>query len=160
MTRTTEVTMPTECEIVLTRTFNVPAALVFDFHTRPEHIQKWLLGPTGWTMPVCEIDLRVGGRYRYVWRNADSGKQFGVTGQYREVRAPVRLVHTESMDGAPGDALCTLNFAETDGHTTLTSTMLFPSRDMRDQALQSGMTDGTAVSYDRMESIMNAARYA
>jgi uncharacterized protein YndB with AHSA1/START domain len=155
MKRTVDVTTPSEREIQVTRDFDAPAQLVFDFHTKPEHVQEWLLGPPGWSMPICEIDLRVGGIYRYVWRN-DAGKgEFGVRGAFREIAAPARLVHTETMDGAPGEALCTLAFVQSGESTTLTTAMLFSSKEARDQALQSGMADGMSASYDRLEQRMN-----
>jgi uncharacterized protein YndB with AHSA1/START domain len=150
-----DVTTPSELEITVSRVFAAPAKLVFDFHTRAEHVQKWLLGPPGWSMPVCEIDLRAGGAYRYVWRNDKSGAEFGTRGEYREVIVPERLVHTERMDGADGEALCTLTFVESAGRTTLTTLMRFPTKETRDQALQSGMTDGMSMSYDRMEAAMS-----
>jgi uncharacterized protein YndB with AHSA1/START domain len=154
MMKTVEVTTPSELEIVVTRTFRAPAALVFDYHTRPEHVRQWLLGPPGWSMPVCEIDLRVGGRYRYLWREAGRGAEFGVSGEFRAIDAPRRIVHTETLDGTPGDVWCTLTLMEVGDRTTLTMAMAFPSRSLRDQALKSGMTDGTAASYDRLEEMM------
>jgi uncharacterized protein YndB with AHSA1/START domain len=155
MPATVDVTTPSDREIRVTRTFDAPAELIFNFHTKAEHVQKWLLGPPGWSMPVCNIDLRVGGHYQYVWRNDDNGAEFGARGEYREIAAPQRLVHSESMDGTEGEALCTLTFVESGGRTTLTTTMLFPSKEARDQALQSGMTDGMSVSYERLESVLN-----
>ncbi len=154
MPATVDVTTPSDREIRVTRAFAAPARLLFDFHTKAEHVQKWMLGPPGWSMPICEIDLRVGGRYQHVWRNADDGAEFGARGEYREIAAPERLVHSESMDGAEGEALCTLTFVESGGQTTLSTTMLFSSKDARDEALQSGMTDGMAVSYERLESVV------
>ena|ERR1700736_540999 len=155
MPATVDVTTPSDREIQVTRTFDAPAQLIFDFHTKPEHVQKWLLGPPGWSMPVCDIDLTVGGRYRYVWRNDDNGAEFGTHGEFREIAAPRRLVHSESMDGTEGEALCTLTFAESGGRTTLSTTMRFPTSEARDRALQSGMTDGMSVSYERLETVLN-----
>src|SRR5882762_9042358 len=111
-------------EIVMTRVSDAPRSLVFDAFTKPELVKQWLLGPPGWSMPVCEIDLRVGGAYRYVWRHAD-GKEMGMGGVYREIVAPERLVCTELFDEAwyPGEALVTTILAEQGGRTTLTSTM-------------------------------------
>ncbi len=154
MPKTVDVTTPSEREICVTRSFEASAQRVFDFHTKAEHVQKWLLGPTGWSMPICEIDLRAGGRYRYLWRNASGGSEFGSRGEYREIAAPERLVHTETMDGVEGEALCTLTFVESAGRTTLSTTMLFPSKAIRDEALQSGMTDGMASSYERLEGVI------
>ena len=155
MPTTVEVTTPSDREIRVTRTFDAPARLIFDYHTKAEYVQKWLLGPPGWSMPVCDIDLRVGGRYHYVWRNDDDGAEFGARGEYREIAAPERLVHSESMDGAEGEALCTVTFVESGARTTLSTTMLFASKDARDEALQSGMTDGMSVSYERLEAVVN-----
>jgi uncharacterized protein YndB with AHSA1/START domain len=151
------VATPSDREIRVTRTFDAPAQVVFDFHTKPEHVQKWLLGPPGWSMPVCEIDLRAGGVYRYVWRSDENGMEFGVQGQFREIDAPARLVHTESMDGREGEALCTLTLTESGETTRLDLAMLFPSQSERDAALESGMTEGMSMSYDRLEESASAA---
>ena len=154
------VATPSDTEFSVTRVFNAPARLIFDYHTVPERVRKWMLGPDGWSMPVCEIDLKVGGRYHYLWRNnSDSAQEFGARGQFKEIVAPSRLVHTEGMYGVPGaegeEALCTLTFGEAGGKTTLTTVMKFSSRDARDGAMASGMADGMSVSYDRMEAAMS-----
>jgi uncharacterized protein YndB with AHSA1/START domain len=149
-----EVTTPSEREIRVSRVFDAPPQLVFDCHTKPEYVKKWLLGPPGWSMPICEIDLRIGGRYRYVWRNDSDGSEFGVQGEFREIAAPNRLVHTESMDGTPGESLCTSTFENSGEQTRYTLTMLFESKEARDGALASGMTEGMSMSYDRMEDVV------
>jgi uncharacterized protein YndB with AHSA1/START domain len=153
-----DITTPSDREIRVTRVFDAPRALVFDAHTRPELVRRWMLGPDGWSMPVCEIDLRPGGGYRHVWRSDADGSEFGFRGEYREIVAPERIVHTERFDGTEAgddtDALCTLVLTEADRRTTLTYTMRYPSREVRDQALASGMTDGMAASYDRLESVL------
>jgi uncharacterized protein YndB with AHSA1/START domain len=150
-----QVTTPTEREIVLTRAFDAPRHLVFDAFTRPELVRRWLLGPPGWSMPVCEIDLRVGGAYRWVWRNAD-GIEMGVSGVYREIVPPGRLVATERFDQAwyPGEALTTTELVERDGRTILTTTVLYESREARDVALRSEMEKGVAASYDRLAELL------
>ena len=156
-TRSIDVATPNDLEIRVTRVFDAPRSLLFECHTEPELVRQWMLGPPGWTMPVCEIDLRVGGQYRYVWRSDADGSEFGFVGEYREIRAPERVVNTERIDGgdaSDGHALCTLELIERDGRTTLTSSMRFPTAEMRDQALQTGMTDGMAASYDRLEQIL------
>src|SRR5260370_6098710 len=142
-------------EIVMTRVCDAPRTLVCDAITKPELVKQWLLGPPGWTMPVCEIDLRVGGAYRYVWRNA-SGKEMGMGGIYREISAPARLVATEKFDEAwyPGEALNTTILAEQDGRTLMTSTMLYVSKEARDAVLKSGMERGVAASYDRRAELL------
>ena len=142
-------------EIVMTRLFDAPRALVFDAFTKPELVQQWLLGPPGWSMPVCEIDLRVGGVYRYVWRHAN-GNEMGMGGVYREIAAPERLVATEKFDEAwyPGEALITTTLAEQGGKTALTLAVLYQSRAARDAVLKSGMERGVAASYDRLAGLL------
>lgn len=142
-------------KIAMTRVFDAPREFVFAACTKPEFIRRWLLGPDGWTMPVCEVDLRVGGKYRYVWRNVD-GREMGMGGIYREIAPPARLVATEKFDVAwyPGEALCTLTLTERDGRTTLTQTMRYESRATRDEVLASPMESGVAASYDRLETIV------
>ena len=152
---TLKLTTPTDREISMTRIFDAPRRMVFDAFTKPELVKRWLLGPPGWTMPVCEIDLRVGGAYRYVWRHAD-GKEMGMGGIYREIVPEERLVCTELFDEAwyPGEALVTTILAEQGGRTTLTSTMLYVWQETRDAVLKSGMERGVAASYDRLEELL------
>jgi uncharacterized protein YndB with AHSA1/START domain len=147
-----------EREIALTRVFEAPRALVFEALTRPEHIRRWLLGPPGWTMAVCEVDLRVGGAYRFVWRR-DDGTELGMGGLYREIGPPERLVHTEAFDAAwyPGEAVVTTVLTEEGGRTTLASTVSYESRDARDAVLRSGMEAGVAASYDRLAGLLAPA---
>jgi len=152
-----QVTTPSDREIAMTRVFDAPRALVFEALTTPELVQRWLLGPPGWSMPHCEIDLKVGGAYRYVWRNDEKGMEFGTGGVFREIHPPERIVHTEQMDGVPGEALNTTLLTERDGRTTLTLTMLFDSKEARDGALGSGMEKGVAVSYDRLADLLASA---
>ncbi|HYL09340.1 MAG TPA: SRPBCC family protein [Candidatus Acidoferrales bacterium] len=142
-------------EIVITREFDAPRRLVFEAFTKPELVKQWLLGPPGWSMPVCEIDLRVGGKYRYVWRHAD-GREMGIGGVYREVAPPERLVSTEVFDEAwyPGEAVGTLVLAERGGKTTVTQTILYQSREARDGVLKSDMEKGVAMSYDRLAELL------
>ena len=142
-------------EVVMSRTFDAPRTLVFDAFTKPELVRRWLLGPDGWTMPICEIDLRVGGKYRYVWRNA-KGKEMGMGGVYREVVAPERIVNTELFDDPwyPGEALVTTIFDEQAGKTTVTQTVLASTAEGRDAVLQSGMERGVIASYNRLEEVL------
>jgi uncharacterized protein YndB with AHSA1/START domain len=150
-----EVTTPTDREIAMTRVFDAPRGLVFDAFTKPELVRRWLLGPSGWTMPVCEIDLRVGGRYRYVWRKAGV-PDMGMGGVFREIVPAERIVATESFDDPwyEGEALDTTVFDEQSGRTTVTMTMLLASKEIRDKILKSGMERGVAESYDRLEEIL------
>jgi uncharacterized protein YndB with AHSA1/START domain len=139
----------------MTRVFDAPRRLVFDALAKPELIKRWLLGPDGWSLPVCEIDLRVGGSLRYVWRHTN-GTEMGMRGVYREIAAPQRLVHTEAFDESwyPGQALVTTVLVEQGGRTTLTSTMLYESREARDVVLKSPMEQGVAKSYDRLAELL------
>jgi uncharacterized protein YndB with AHSA1/START domain len=151
-----KLTTPSDREIAMTRVFAAPRKLVFDAHTKPELVRRWLLGPAGWSMPVCEIDLRVGGKYRWVWRHDQNGTEMGMGGVYREIKAPERLVATERFDEAwyPGESLNTLVLLEQDGRTTLTQTMRYESRAARDAVLKSDMERGVTASYDRLEQIV------
>jgi uncharacterized protein YndB with AHSA1/START domain len=153
-----KVTTPSDREIVMTRVFDAPRRLVWDAYTKPDLLRQWLLGPPGWSMPVCEIDLRVGGKYRYLWRNDSDGTEMGMGGVYREIRAPERLVTTERFDQAwyPGEGVGTLVLLEQGGRTTLTLTMLYVSREAREAALKSGMEQGVAASYDRLAELVAA----
>jgi uncharacterized protein YndB with AHSA1/START domain len=151
-----EVTTPSDREIVMKRVFAAPSTKVFDAFTKPELITRWLLGPDGWSMPVCEVDLRVGGRYHYVWRSDADASEFGFNGSYREIVRPERIVHVESMDGNPGESLVTTTFAEHDGSTTVTMTILHASREVRDMVIETGMTGGVAKSYDRLDDVLAA----
>lgn len=153
MSATLNVTTPTERELVMTRVFNAPRQLVFDALTKPELLRRWY-GPVGWSMVVCEIDLRVDGAWRFVSRRPD-GKQIGQRGVYREIVAPERLVNTESWeDWNPGALLVTTILVEHAGTTTLTMTSLFPSQEVRDMLIKSGMTSGAAETYDKLAACL------
>jgi uncharacterized protein YndB with AHSA1/START domain len=143
-------------EIMVTRVFDAPRRLVFDAYTKPELVKTWLLGPDGWSMPVCEIDLRAGGKYRYVWKNNSDGREMGMGGIYREVVPGERIVITEVFDEAwyPGEAVDTIVLLERDGKTTLTQTILYNSRETRDAVLKSPMQTGMAASYDKLEKFL------
>ncbi len=156
--RTFRITANGDREIVVTRVFDGPRRLVFDAYTKPQLLKQWLLGPDGWSMPVCEVDLRAGGKYRYVWRNDSNGREMGMGGIYGEVVAPERIVATEVFDEAwyPGEAVDTIMLTERDGKTTLTQTILYNSRETRDAVLQSPMQYGMAMSYDRLEKFLPA----
>jgi uncharacterized protein YndB with AHSA1/START domain len=147
---------PSDREIQVSRDFDAPRSLVFDAFTKPELIRRWLLGPPGWTMPVCEIDLRVGGSYRYVWRSEKDGSQMGVRGVFREIAPVERLVATERFDDAwyAGEALDTTVFEERGRITRTTITILYESQEARDTARRSGMEYGMAAGYDRLETLL------
>ena len=146
-------TTPSDTEVVVARTFDAPRGLVWKAYTEPEHITQWMLGPADWTMPVCELELRPGAPYRFGWRK-DDGQEMEITGVVREVSPPERLVITESWGSDWPEALNTIAFSEEDGRTTITTTIVYPSKEVRDAALGTGMADGMGMSYDRLEALL------
>ena len=150
-TGTLQLTTPSEREIAMSRVFDAPRSLVFDAWTKPELLERWLGVRGGWSMAVCEVDLRVGGAYRFVWRGPD-GTEMGMGGVYREILPPERLVATELFDDPwnPGEALGTTVMVEESGKTTATTTVLYESEEIRDAVLESGMGRGVAESYDML----------
>src|SRR5947209_4490447 len=153
-TGTLKVTTPTDREIVMTRVFDAPRRLVFDAFSKPELLKRWF-GPRGWSLVVCEVDLRVGGGFRFVLRGPD-GKDMGMRGVYREIVRPERSVHMESFDDYPGESQVTAVMTEEGGKTTLTATVLYPSPEVRDMVLKSGMEHGAAESYDKLAELLTA----
>ena len=154
---TFKVTTPSDKEIQMTRVFDAPRHLVKDAFCRPELLKQWLLGPPGWEMVVCNVATKPGERFRYEWRNTEAGHQFGTGGVAREI-SPGRIVHTEAMDGQPGESLVTTDFVEEGGKTTVTMTLLFESKEIRDMALKSGMERGVAASYNRLEELLTSGQ--
>jgi uncharacterized protein YndB with AHSA1/START domain len=144
-----------ERELVMTRQFAAPRELVFACHTRPELVRRWLLGPPGWTMPVCEIDARVGGAYRYEWRGPD-GERMGASGVHREVVVPERIVFTQLFDEdwTGGETLNTIILREQNGRTELMETTLFVSAEARAAALATGMAEGMESSFQQLEALL------
>ena len=142
-------------ELVITRRFQAPRKLVWDAHTKPELIKRWLSGPPGWTMTVCDMDLRVGGKYRWVWTN-DTGTVMGMGGVHREIAAPEKIVNTQLFDEdwTGGEAVGTLVLMEKDGVTTLTNTVRYSSPAAREAVLKTPMEQGMAAGYDRLESVL------
>jgi uncharacterized protein YndB with AHSA1/START domain len=150
---TLKVTTPSQREIVLTRVFDAPRHLVWDAFTKPELLKRWF-GPRGWSLVVCEVDLKVGGGFRFVLRGPD-GAEMGMRGTYREIVPPERSVHIESFDAYPGsDSQVTAAFVEQGGKTTLTATVLYPSQEVRDLVIKSGMEHGAAESYDKLAELL------
>ena len=154
-TGTLQVTTPSDNQIVLTRVFAAPRHLVFEAMTKPELVQRWY-GPRGWSLVVCEIDLKVGGAWRYVLRGPD-GADMGMRGVFREIVPPERIVSTESFDDYPGESLATVVLVEAGGQTTLTNTLLYPSREVRDAVVNSGMEHGAAETFDKLAEYLAAA---
>jgi uncharacterized protein YndB with AHSA1/START domain len=148
-------------EIVLTRVFQAPRSLVFKAMTTPELVKRWLLGPPGWSMVNCEIDLKVGGVFRYEWCNSD-GTKMGMHGVYREIVPSERIVNTESFDFGcetqSGEQITTASLSEDHGQTILRSVVLYPSREARDATIASGMERGLAASYDRLAKLLTSTQ--
>ena len=156
MKHTLKVTAHGDREVVITRSFDAPRKLVWDAYTKPALLKRWLgVGfMEGVTFEVCEVDLRVGGKYRYVW----SGPNFrmGMGGEYREVKAPERIVSTEKYDESwyPGGAVGTLVLTEKGGVTTVTTTMRYDSKEAREAVLKSGMEQGLSAGFDNLEKLL------
>jgi uncharacterized protein YndB with AHSA1/START domain/effector-binding domain-containing protein len=153
-----KVSTPTDLTIEIERDFSAPRELVFDAFTKPELVRRWLLGPDGWTMPVCEIDLKVGGRYRYVWHKEKTGQQMGIGGVFREIARPAKLVATEKFDESwyPGEAVNATVFEQKADMTRITLVISYESRAARDTAARSGMERGMAAGYDRLEGLLSS----
>ena len=151
-----EITLPSDREIVITRSFDSPRNLVWDCHTKPALVRLWLLGPPGWEMPVCEIDLRVGGKYRYEWEDKGRGKTMGMGGEFTAVRKPEQIGSKEKFDDdwTGGETVNMQVFTEAGGKTKSVLTVLYASKQARDGAAASGMTDGMEAGYNRLEEIL------
>jgi uncharacterized protein YndB with AHSA1/START domain len=150
-----QITTPSDRELAMIRSFDAPRDLVWDAWTKPELLKQWLGVRGGWTFAVCEVDLKVGGKYRYVWRGP-SGAEMGMGGVFREVAKPERLVATEKFDESwyEGDAMDTTTFVERGGKTTVTTTVRYASKAVRDAVLKSPMESGVAESYNKLDEVL------
>lgn len=148
---------PSDRVVVVTRVFDAPRKRVWDAWTSPDHLPHWMLGPDGWTMPVCEVDLRPGGAWHFAWQRAD-GSRMEMRGQYREVDAPARLVSTESWGGDWPETLNTVVLTEENSRTTMRLEILYPSGEARDAALGTGMKEGMSLSFDRLADYLGSVR--
>jgi uncharacterized protein YndB with AHSA1/START domain len=151
---TLEVSTPSDREIDLVRSFDAPRRLVFEAYTKPELLKRWLGVFGGWSLDVCEIDLRPGGRYRYVWRNGETS--MGMGGVFHEIVVPERIVSAEKFDDPwyEGQALCTVTFVEKAAKTTLTMRLLYDSKAIRDSVLQSPMEKGVGAGFDMLDKLL------
>jgi uncharacterized protein YndB with AHSA1/START domain len=154
---TLKITTPSDRELAMTRAFDAPARLVYKAFTTPELLQQWLGAFGGWSLTRCDMDVRVGGSYRWEW-SKPGVKVMGVSGVYREVVRPERLVATEQFDDAwyQGEALCTIEFVEERGTTTVIQTMTYISKEVRDGVLKSGMETGVTASYDKLAEVLKS----
>lgn len=155
---TLKVATPTDREIVITRAFDAPREQVWRAMTEPDLIRRWCTGPPGWEMTVCENDLTVGGAFRHEWRGPD-GAAMAMHGVYQEIEPPARIVRTATFefgcDAQAGEQKEKLVLAEQGGRTMLTLTLLYPSKEARDATIASGMEQGVAASYDRLDEIIS-----
>lgn len=149
-----QISTPSDREVQITREFDAPPELVFDCHTKPDLVRRWLLGPPGWTMLTCDIDLRVGGRYRYVWRGPE-GEELGMGGTYRLIERPVRIDTAElfDQDWTGGETFIVTRFTSQGRGTVVTLKILYSSKEARDGAAASGMTDGMEEGYRRLDEM-------
>jgi uncharacterized protein YndB with AHSA1/START domain len=148
------VTTPSDSEIRMTRLFNAPRQLVFEAMSKPEHVKQWWgrLGE-GYSVPVCEIDLRVGGHWRFVNRHPKGEAAFH--GEYREIQPPGRIVFTEIFEDFPDSvSVVTSELTEERGKTRMTVTVDYGSKEVRDMVMASGMASGAGISYDRLEDLL------
>jgi uncharacterized protein YndB with AHSA1/START domain len=158
MKNTLKVTTPSDREIAMTRTFDAPRNLVYDAWTKPELLKRWLGVFGDWSLAVCEVDARKGGSYRFLW-HGPQGATMGMRGTYRDVVRNERLVSTEKYDEPwyEGEAVGTVEFVERGGKTTITQTVKYASRAVRDAVLKSPMESGVGISYDNLERLLTAA---
>lgn len=163
MPKPARVSSPSDREVRVTRSFQAPRQLVWDAHTKPELVHQWQ-GYPGWEMPVCEMEVRVGGKYRWQWKNPADGMQFGFFGTFSEVDAPSKLVHDQYFDAGNFDStmptgepcIVSVELTEQGGITTLVCNLTFVSKEARDGAVETGMTDGMEVSYARLDLFLSA----
>jgi uncharacterized protein YndB with AHSA1/START domain len=165
---TLQVATPTDTTIVMTRTFDAPRHLVWDAMTKSELVRRWMFCPPGWSWATCELDVRVGGAYRWEWNGPDGQLAMTIRGVHREVDPPCRVVHTERMEMASGAGPCapegeppepwelvaTLELTEEDGVTAMKMTLAFGSKQARDEALASGMEQGMEAGYQNLDAIL------
>ena len=156
-----EASLPSDTEVLVKRSFDAPVELVWRAYMEPDLMRRWCSGYPGWSMPVCEMDMRVGGQYRWRWRNDENGQEFGFTGEVLEVVPHARLVHTQIFD--PGDlggsmggepSIITVTFQEANGITNMTTSIKYASKADRDAAFSTGMTDGMEYSYKQLDDVL------
>ncbi|HKP28439.1 MAG TPA: SRPBCC family protein [Gemmatimonadales bacterium] len=153
-TGVTEFSIASDTQLRFVRVVNAPRRLVFEAYTMPEHLKRWL-GFADWSMPICEMEPRAGGKWRYGWRSPD-GTEMSMGGIVKEFVPPERISTTEQWGPEWPETLNTVTFTEANGTTTITTTVTYPSKDARDAALESGMRDGLDVSYARFDKLLES----
>ena len=156
-----EASLPSDTEVLVKRSFDAPAKLVWRAYMEPELMRRWCGSTPGWSMPVCKMDMRVGGQYRWRWRNDEDGMEFGFTGEVLEIVQHAKIVHTQIFD--PGNmgiamggepSIITVTVEEIDGITNVATTIKYASKADRDEALSTGMTDGMEMNYTRLDEVL------
>ena len=154
-----EASLPSDTEVLVKRSFDARVKLVWRAYMEPDLMRRWCSGHPGWSMPVCEMDMRVGGKYRWRWRSDENGQEFGCTGEVLEVTPHAKIVHTQiwgdlgdSMGSEP--SIITVTFNETHGITTVTTSIKYASKADRDEAFSTGMTDGMEMSYKLLDGVL------
>lgn len=162
------VATPNDLQIVMTREFDAPRQLVWRAMTEPGLLRQWLFAPPDWKMTVCEMDVRVGGKFCWAWNGPDGKPALSISGEHREVTPPARIVHTERMEmgpgagscgpesegGEPGEVLVTLELDEHGKETKMKMTISCPTKEVRDAMLASGMDQGMEAGYRRLDAIL------
>ena len=160
-----QVSTPSDQEVLIERSFDADAALVWQAYTEPALIRRWLTGMPGWSMLVCDMTTEVGGTYNWRWRDDENNVEFGFTGEMLEVEPNAKIVHTQmydpgTMGGTMGGepAIITVIFDETEGGTTVRTMIKFGSKQDRDAAISTGMTDGMEMSYQQLDEVVAAEK--
>jgi uncharacterized protein YndB with AHSA1/START domain len=158
-----EASLPSDTEVLVKRSFDAPARLVWRAYVEPDLMRRWCGGHPGWSMPVCEMDMRVGGTYRWRWRSDEDGQEFGFTGEVLEVVPHAKLVHTQIFDAGnlgvsmgSEPSIITVTFDEVNGITNVATLIKFASKADRDAAMSTGMTEGMELSYQKLDGILAA----
>jgi len=148
------ITFPSDTEVLVERFFAAPKALMWEVLTQCNHLRKWMYGFEGWTLPICEMDLRAGGKIRWGWVKGEDGATMEITGEFLEVSPPDRMKYRESWGDPWPDSVNVFDLEAADGGTKLNLTMQFPSMAARDSAVETGMNDGLSLSYDRLDGLI------
>jgi uncharacterized protein YndB with AHSA1/START domain len=148
------VTLPGDCEVRMTRPFDALRQRVYEAYTRPDLLKRWL-GPEGFEFTICDNDVTVGGRYRWLWRNAQ-GHELGMRGEYLKIVRPEEIVRSEIFEQSSNliETIGRLRLTEQDGRTLAITDVLFPTRESRDAALAAGMDKGVAASFERLDFML------
>ena len=156
-----QASLPSDTEVLVKRSFEAPAKLVWRAYMEPDLMRRWCSGYPGWSMPVCEMDMRVGGTYRWRWRSDEDGQEFGFTGEVLEVVPHAKLVHTQIFDAGnlgvsmgSEPSIITVTFDEVNGITNVATLIKFASKADRDAAMSTGMTEGMELSYQKLDGIL------